>query len=244
MLKEELNQKGYIFFNVFKAYMANETWYKAFQDNMNTVFTEEDFEKYRAMVKNSIGFYRKYLKEGAKILDLGCGLGCTAIPLSSFGFKIVGIDNDKKVVEAARQNAKNFGEDIEIKEADVFDIDKIFNNNSFDACISGGLLEHFDKEKIRKLVEKQLFVAPMVIASMPVKTEATLKIYKVKEGEAEGYVDNAGIYRNFWDENTWINDVLKGFNIVEHFIEKADSAIGGFEEIFIVIKRKGGFSGL
>ena len=221
--------------------MANKIWYKAFQDNMNPVFTEEDFNKYKAGVKASIGVYKKYLKKGAKVLDLGCGLGCTAVPLSNFGFKIVGIDNDKKVVEAARQNAKNFGKDVEIKEADVFDIDKIFGKDSFDACISGGVLEHFDKEKIRKLVEKQLFIAPIVIASMPVKTKATLKIYKVKEDEAEGHVDNAGIYRNFWDEDTWINDVLKGFNIVEHFIEKADPAIGDFEEIFVVIKRKESF---
>ena len=219
--------------------MVKDIWYDAFRRNMNPIFTKEDFEKYKSGVKSSLDFYKKYLKEGARILDLGCGLGCTSVPLSTFGFKIVGIDNDKRVVEATKQNAQNFGMNIEIKFGDIFEIDKIFGKDSFDVCISGGLLEHFDKEKVRVLVRKQLFAAPLVIASMPVKTKATLKAYGVKEGEAEGNIDEEGIYRNFWNENTWVNDVLKEFNVVEHFIEKADPAIGGFEEIMIVIKRKG-----
>ncbi len=201
--------------------MAKHIWYEAFRKNMNPVFTKEDFEKYKAGAKASLHFYRKYPKKGAKILDLGCGLGCTSVPLSTFGFKIVGIDNDKKVVEAARQNAGNFGGDIEIKSGDIFRIEKIFGKDSFDACISGGLL-----------------VAPLAIASMPAKTGATLRAYGVSEEEAERNVDGQGIYRNFWDEDTWVNDVLKGFNVAEHFIEKADPSIGGFEEVMIAIKRK------
>jgi len=237
--KEPLFFKRFINDKNFIIHMVKDTWYEAFRKNMNTVFTKEDFEKYKSGVEVSLDFYKKYLKDGSKILDLGCGLGCTSVPLSTFGFKIVGIDNDKKVVEAAKQNAQKFGGNIEIQFGDIFEIDKMFGKDSFDACISGGLLEHFDKEKIKKLVKKQLFVAPLVFASMPVKTEATLKAYGIKKGEAEGNIDEEGIYRNFWDEDTWVNDVLKEFNVVEHFIEKADPAIGGFEEIMIVIKRKG-----
>lgn len=218
--------------------MAKSTWHEAFSRSMRTRFSKEDFKKYRSGIKNSLDFYKKYISVGAKVLDLGCGLGCTSVPLSTFGFRITGIDNDKNVVKAAKHNAKEFGNEIEILEGDAFEIDTIFGKDSFDACISGGLLEHFDKTKIRELVEKQLFVAPLMIASMPVRTGATLKAYGAREEKGCVHVDKEGIYRNFWDEETWIKDILKGFNIVEHFTEKADPSIGDFEEIMIVIKRK------
>ncbi|MFH1500587.1 MAG: class I SAM-dependent methyltransferase [archaeon] len=212
-------------------------WFKAFEKNMNPVFTKEDFEKYKKAAKNSLHFYNKYLKKGAKILELGCGLGYTSVPLSTFGLNITGIDNGRKVVQAARKNAVKFGKNLVIKYGDVFKINEIFTQDSFDACLSGGLLEHFNKKQIEELIRKQLLIAPLVFASMPVKSKATLKAYGIKEKETEGHTDSQGIYRNFWDKSTWINDILKDFNIVEYFVEKAAPSLGGFEEIMIVIKR-------
>lgn len=218
--------------------MTEKNWYDEFSRHMNTVFTEEEFEKYKKMIANDLDFYKKYMEPGSRVLDLGCGLGCTAVPLSALGYKIVGIDSDPKVVEAAKQNAKNFGKDIEVIEGDVFELDKLFEKDSFDACISGGLLEHFKKEKIRELVSLQLKLSPLVIASMPVKTELTKKHYGFTEETALDCTFPDGIYRNFWSENEWTRGILAGFNIVEHFVKKIDPVIANFEEIFVVIRRK------
>ena len=216
--------------------MEDKTWYEALSEHMNPVFTKEDFNNYRDFVLEELKHYRRYLKPGARVLDLGCGLGCTAVPLSSLGYRVVGIDNDLKVVEAAKQNAKNFGKDIEIIKGDIFELDKIFGKDSFDACISGGVLEHFKKNEIRKLVELQLKVAPLVIASMPVKTERTMKHYGITEKTALNNISD-GIYRNFWSEDEWVNDVLKGFNIAEHLVARVNPVIGDFDEVFILITK-------
>jgi 2-polyprenyl-3-methyl-5-hydroxy-6-metoxy-1,4-benzoquinol methylase len=127
---------------------------------MSPIFSKEDFETYRNAVKATLPFYERHLRNGARILNLGCGLGISSIPLSSLGYRVVGVDNDPRVVEAARQNAKTFGADCQILLGDVFDIVELFGRDSFDACESGGLLEHFDKDRVRSLVERQLSVAP------------------------------------------------------------------------------------
>ena len=217
--------------------MTDKTWYEVFSKHMNPVFTRDDFEKYKKGVLRKLQFYEKYLPKGSKILETGCGLGCTAVPLSALGYKVIGIDNDKKVVEAAKQNAKNFGGDIKILEGDIFEIDKLFGKDSFDACISGGVLEHFKKEDVRKLVDLQLKVAPLVIASMPVRTERTMKARGFTKETALDNIDSNGIYRNFWSETEWVNDVLKGYNIVEYFVKPCDPAIGNFDSVYLIIKR-------
>ncbi|MBW2991096.1 class I SAM-dependent methyltransferase [Candidatus Woesearchaeota archaeon] len=202
---------------------------------MNVVFTQEDFNKYNEMVKQDLSFYQKYLKPGARILDIGCGLGCTAVPLSALGYEVVGIDNDKKVVEAAQENAKNFGRKMDVVYGDIFEIDKKFGKDSFDACISGGVLEHFPQEQIREIMDKQLHVAPLVIAGIPIATKEDVKD-EYKDYEKRICLD--GIYRNMWTPDHWINQVFKDYNILEHRVGKASEAIGGFNEIFVVMGRK------
>jgi len=213
-----------------------ETWFDKFENHLNVIFTEEDFKIYSEMIKEELPIYKKYLKEGARILDLGCGLGCTSVPLSREGYEVTGIDNDPKVVEAAKQNGKNFGGKIEFRLMDIFDIDREFEKDSFNACIHGGLLEHLSKEQIRDLIDKQIFVAPLVICSMPVRTEATLEHYKVKKvGNKEICADS--IERNLWTKEQWINDILKGYNVTESKISRYNPKIGSFDELLLVIKR-------
>jgi SAM-dependent methyltransferase len=211
------------------------SWFESFKQGMNPVFTEKDFKRYDAGVKNELQIFKKYLKKDARILDTGCGLGCEAVPLSKYGYDVVGIDNDKKVVEAARKNGKTFGGKIDIVYGNIFEIDKIFGKDSFDACTSGGVLEHFPRNQIRDIIDKSLYIAPLVIASMPIS---------LKEDVKSEYKDFArrickdGIYRNLWTADHWIKNIFKGYNIIESIVTKASPAIGGFDEIFVIIGRK------
>ena len=200
------------------------TWFEAFSESMNVIFTDEDFDNYLADINSCIDFYKKYLGENTKILDLGCGLGTGSIPLSTFGYKITGIDNDMKVVEAARINAKKFGKDVQIIHGDIFDIDKKFEPDGFDACISGGLLEHFSQGQIGELIDKQLLIAPRLIAYMPIAS-------------FPGEKWNDGIFRNLWSEEYWLKDIFEDYNVVHHSTAKASEAIGGFLELEVVIDR-------
>ena len=204
--------------------MGKKTWYDAFRESINVVFTKEDFGKYLAEVESCIDFYRKHLGKDTKILDIGCGLGVGSIPLSTFGYKITGIDNDMRVVEAARMNAERFGKDVRIVHGDAFDIDKMFEPDSFDACISGGLLEHFTEGQIQALIRKQLIVAPKLIAYMPIASYP-------------GEVWDDGIERNLWSEKFWLENILPDFNVIDHAVARAGEAIGGFLELEVVISR-------
>ncbi|MFH7903592.1 MAG: class I SAM-dependent methyltransferase [Candidatus Aenigmatarchaeota archaeon] len=40
---------------------------------------------------------------GAKVLDLGCGFGITSEILKELGYKVVGIDISKRMVEHCRE---------------------------------------------------------------------------------------------------------------------------------------------
>lgn len=192
---------------------------------MNVVFTKRDFTKYLTMVKSELPIHRKYLKKGARILDCGCGLGCNAIPLSLFGYTIVGIDTDNKVLKCARINAKQFGKNVKILHVDIHDIDKRFKQDSFDACIHGGTIEHFPRKEMISLLRKQLKVAPIIIGSVPVFKRNSRRKW------------DRGVYMNRWTAKYWLK-VLKPFNIVEHRIGEAAKVIGGFDELLFVIKRK------
>src|SRR3989338_765905 len=217
--------------------MAKKTWYDFFSERANPMFTRKEFQEYREMAKNDLKIYGKYLKKGARILDIGCGIGCTAVSLSALGYKVTGVDNDRKVVEAAKQNGKNFGKGIKILYGDIFDIGKIFKEDSFDACISGGGLEHFTEKQIRNIVKLQLKLAPTVLADMPVKTKATLKHYGITEKNNANNVSPDGIYRNLWTEDYWVNHVLKGFDVFYHVVKRSHPSIGNFDILFVGIKR-------
>jgi SAM-dependent methyltransferase len=213
-----------------------ESWFESFGDSMNVIFTSEDFDAYHEMVKEELPVYEKYLVKGDNILDLGCGLGCTSVPLSKEGYEVVGIDNDPRVIRAAKENGRNFGNKIRFRLMDVFDIDAEFRKGSFEACIHGGLLEHFPKNRIRALMNKQLLVAPLIICSVPVKTPATLAHYGIEE-EENRETGKDGVKRNLWTKEEWMSDVLKGYNIVESGISRCHPIIGSFDELHLVIKK-------
>jgi 2-polyprenyl-3-methyl-5-hydroxy-6-metoxy-1,4-benzoquinol methylase len=213
-----------------------ESWFDKFSKHHNVVFTETDFQAYSKMIEEELPLCRKYLREGARILDVGCGLGCGSVPLSTKGYRIVGIDNDPQVIEAAKQNGKNFGGMIEFRLMDAFDIDEEFEEDSFDACMQGGLLEHFSRELIRVLVDKQMHLAPLVISNVPVRTERSLDHFGVEEAEnGEKCVD--GIRRNLWTEEEWLGDVLSGYTVLESRTSRAIPQIGDFDELTIVLGR-------
>ncbi|MBT4823908.1 class I SAM-dependent methyltransferase [Candidatus Woesearchaeota archaeon] len=212
-----------------------EDWYEKFKQHMNVIFTKKDFLNYLDMVKHDLWIYEKYLKKDAKLLDCGCGLGCTAIPMSYLGYNVTGIDIDKKVITAAKKNAKKFGKKIKIMNVDLYDIDKKFKLNSFDCIMHGGVLEHFPKRKIPTLIRKMLKVSHLIIASFPIMSKRSAKHYHIKK-QGDRTICCDGLYRNLWTPKEW-KEILKDFNIIETKKIKCHPSIGNFDEMFVVIKK-------
>jgi hypothetical protein len=88
-------------------------------------------------------------------------------------------------------------------------------------------LEHYSVKEVRKLVDKQLFVAPLVFIGVPL-------------GGGLKTVDEYGITRYNYTEGQWLNRILKGYNVIEDVKSKPHPKVSGgleFDYLFMVVKR-------
>lgn len=70
---------------------------------------------------------------GAAVLDLGCGRGRHAIPLSRRGYRVTGVDLSGKMLGLACELAERSGADVEwVRE----DMREFVRPGAFDACVS------------------------------------------------------------------------------------------------------------
>src|SRR5690242_14708549 len=59
---------------------------------------------------------------GAKVLDVGCGAGQTALPMARKGSKVVGIDIASNLIEDARKRAQKERLPVQFDEGDAEDL--------------------------------------------------------------------------------------------------------------------------
>lgn len=74
------------------------------------------------------------VKEGMKILDVGCGTGNFSVKLAKMGCKVTGIDISKEMLNVAIKKSEEQNLDIEFFNMDLYDLK--FDDNSFDAVFS------------------------------------------------------------------------------------------------------------
>lgn len=218
-----------------KEYHGEADWFKTLKKIMNPVFSKEQFNRYLKRHKEKLNFYKRFIK-GKKVLDIGSGFGYTAVSLSALGFDVTAIDNNLKVIKSLKENATLYGKNMKVIKGDLFNIDKMFESDSFDASISGGLYEHFIITDIRKIVNKQLKVAKVIIADIPIHSDKKTLKQGYKDYKRKICLD--GVYRNLWDENFWVNNILKNYKVTYHKINKSSKNTGEFEKLTIVIERK------
>ena len=74
-----------------------------------------------------------HFPSGARILDIGCGLGREAFALCDLGFEVVGIDISKEVITRVKQLSADKGYKISFFDYDGEHLD--FPNESFDVVL-------------------------------------------------------------------------------------------------------------
>ena len=77
---------------------------------------------------------------GLKILDIGCGGGLIAEPLTRLGANVTGLDASKRNIEVAKLHANKMGLEIEYKAAAASDLVKC--GSQFDAVVNLEVIEH------------------------------------------------------------------------------------------------------
>lgn len=131
------------------------------------------------------------------------------------GYNVTAIDIDDRMLTLAKLNTKQFTKKIIFKKADFCKLTKYFQKDSFDCITHGGVLEHFSINKIQSILNHQLYIAPYIIFSVPIKSTWNTKYF----------MDD--VFRNLWSPNFWLTNVLKQYDIRYHKVirDRKDSLI-------------------
>lgn len=112
-------------------------------------WNKQDIDQQMLSAKKSelMPLFKKYLPKDGRLLEAGCGQGIFVNALKELAYKIEGIDFDVQTVE---QIKKNFPE-LNINVGDVFDLK--FPDNYFSGYISLGVIEHYENDWQKPVIE-------------------------------------------------------------------------------------------
>jgi 2-polyprenyl-6-hydroxyphenyl methylase/3-demethylubiquinone-9 3-methyltransferase len=80
--------------------------------------------------------------EGLSVLDIGCGAGLLAEPLSRMGAEVTGLDPAAASIAAARAHAEETGAELSYREGTVEDLAR--EGRLFDVVVAFEVIEHVD----------------------------------------------------------------------------------------------------
>ncbi len=104
---------------------------------------------------------------GKRVLELGCGMGHSAIAMTRMGAKVIGVEPDAKQIEHARDLQLNEEVNFEIRNSDLVDLAG-FRENSFDAVISVFALASIsDQDRVFRQVHRILRPEGPFVVSLP-----------------------------------------------------------------------------
>ena len=103
-------------------------------------------------------YIQKYLKPGAKILEIGAATGRYSITLAKMGYDVTAVDLTPKHVEIMKQKSKRL-KNFQCMVADALDLN-MFKDNSFDLVLNLGPMYHlFNLKDKNKAISETLRVA-------------------------------------------------------------------------------------
>lgn len=115
--------------------MGNKTFHYATKRYVNKIVSGQEGGLKKGYLSSYVDFVRKYVKEGSKVLDVGCGAGLSSGMLSKH-YKVIGADLSKPVIDYAKKHFTN----AKFKVEDASRMS--FNNETFDATMACGFIEH------------------------------------------------------------------------------------------------------
>ena len=110
-----------------------------------------------------------YISKQGRAIDGGCGFGKWVIYLKRLGYVIIGIDNN----EMAIAKLKDYDNSLQVELGDILNIH--YPDNSFDAYISMGVVEHFEDGPIPALKEAHRVLKPDGLIFVSVPTVNTIR---------------------------------------------------------------------
>lgn len=157
-------------------------------------------------------FNKENIHKAFNILDVGCGTGQTAAYLAfTYGANVIGIDNNKTMVEKAKQRMARGGLPVKIVEGSIENIQ--LQDEQFDIILSESVLSFVNKQHALKEIYRLLKNGGRFIAIEHTMNE---KVNKKDENEIKQFFG----FDSLFMKEDWVN-VLKqtGFHHIE--VEKS-----------------------
>jgi S-adenosylmethionine-dependent methyltransferase len=89
---------------------------------------------------------------GCRVLEIGCGTGCSTVALAEQGAKVIGIDLDEPSLEVAKRRCEIYNLDVEFRLGNAVEVGELFRGIRFDFIIFYASLEHMcHEERIRSI---------------------------------------------------------------------------------------------
>ncbi|HEX2681051.1 MAG TPA: class I SAM-dependent methyltransferase [Candidatus Dormibacteraeota bacterium] len=124
---------------------------------------------------NSLGYMLQFQPPPAHVISIGCGPAMFDILLAAYGYAVTSVDSDADVLRTVEHSMKQFGVELELRQADAFDLHEFHGH--YDIAFSGGLVEHWNGTKTAELIAEHARCAPRVQVEVP--TRYTLMIEKI-----------------------------------------------------------------
>ena len=141
-----------------------------------------------------------YLPPDAMILDLGSGRGRFPFELVNLGFRVIGLEYVKEIVDKNNEEIKinKISDKIRFIEGDVLDVP--FADNSFDGVVDFGLLQHLDRSDWLTYMQESLRVLKsggyFLLVLLSKETEQYLTWNPKKD--LNGDFENEGVLYHFF----------------------------------------------
>jgi len=104
------------------------------------------YDKIFPISEVTVDFLRESIgRPPKKVLDVACGTGGYTLELDKLGYKIKGIDLDKKMIEKLSEKVNNEGCKVRFSQGNMLTLSKEVNGEKFDAIYSiGNSLVHLN----------------------------------------------------------------------------------------------------
>ncbi|HXR32529.1 MAG TPA: class I SAM-dependent methyltransferase [Verrucomicrobiae bacterium] len=110
---------------------------------------------------------RRHAELRARLLEVGCGSGTTAVLLADLGYQVTACDIEPALVQRCAAKYSDWGREgrLNILQADMFKLP--WPDKAFDLAYHQGVFEHFPDEQIIAGLREQGRVAFLVLFDVP-----------------------------------------------------------------------------
>ncbi len=118
-------------------------------------------------LRSLIWTIRRYAQAGARLMEVGCGSGTTAVMLADLGYRVTAIDCEAALVARIAERYSDWIRSgrLEMQVADMFSLP--WREREYDLAYHQGVLEHFSDDRIVQALSEQRRVAKRLIFDVP-----------------------------------------------------------------------------